>query len=138
MESADGDDIANSARCHPLGKEATVLPPFSSIPPFSKKISPICLHFLMILLHPSQAATYRRRISIFISVLDLHHHHFCGFFTFRISYRDSLGFICSFHFSFCESFSPLFCEGFIYITMAWFFQSFFIFYFSKFAILIWL
>lgn len=62
----------------------------------------------------------------------------CGFFMFRISHIDSLGFMCSFYISFCDSFPPLFCKGFIYITMAWFFQSLFFFSFSKFATSVWM
>ncbi|ONH99682.1 hypothetical protein PRUPE_6G043100 [Prunus persica] len=49
-----------------------------------------------------------------------------------------------FHLSFCESFSSLLCESFssplgesfICIVMAWFFQALFLFYYSKFAILV--
>ena len=63
---------------------------------------------------------------------------------FGISCRDSLGSLCSFHLSFCESFSSLLCESFssllgesfICIVMAWFFQALSLFYYSKFAILV--
>ena len=63
---------------------------------------------------------------------------------FGISCRDSLGSLCSFHLSFCESFSSLLCESFssllcesfICIVIAWFFQALSFYYYFKFEILV--
>ena len=85
-----------------------------------QKFFPSCIRFVMIFLQTSQAAKFHRRI--YILALDLHHNHFCIFFMFRISHRDTLGFLYSCHLSFCENFSPLLCESFICIGMAWFFK----------------
>ncbi|CAL9012349.1 unnamed protein product, partial [Prunus brigantina] len=68
------------------------------------------------------AAAAQRRIFTCISASDLHHHLFCNFFMFGISCRDSLGSLCSFHLSFCESFSSLLCESFsslLFCNLSW-------------------
>ena len=134
------------------GEEAIVLPPsplftssFHPFPHFQRqRVVPICLSFVMIFIQSLKANAAQRRIFTCISASDLHHHLFCNFFMFGISCRDSLGSLCSFHLSFCESFSSLLCESFssllgesfICIVMAWFFQALSLFYYSKFAILV--
>ncbi|CAL9002072.1 unnamed protein product [Prunus brigantina] len=90
----------------------------------------------MIFLHSSQADVSRCRISTCISVSNLYHHSFCYFFMFGISRINSLGFLCSFYLSFCESFLPFLCESFICIVMAWFFQALSLFGSSEFALLV--